>query len=87
MALCLNVLAMQAQEIFSADDSLRLKNHASEGVDYLSNLSVTSVQGQWIKADELVKNARKYHTEEETDSLIRNYIKERYPNGDVVAVF
>ncbi len=39
-------------------------------------LSGTGFYRQWIKADELVENAHKYHKQSETDSLIRNYLKE-----------
>lgn len=39
-------------------------------------LSGTGFYRQWIKADELVENAQKYHKQSETDSLIRNYLKE-----------
>ena len=39
-------------------------------------LSGTGFYGQWIKADDLVENARKYYKQEETDALIRNYLME-----------
>lgn len=39
-------------------------------------LSGTGFYGEWIKADELVENARKYHTAEETQQMLTNYLKE-----------
>lgn len=39
-------------------------------------LSGTGFYGEWIKADELVENAQKYHTAEETQQMLTNYLKE-----------
>ena len=39
-------------------------------------VSGTGFYNDWIKADEVIENANKYHTAEETDSILRNYLKE-----------
>ena len=158
MALCLNVLAVSAQQVSSVDNNFRLNIYVSEGIDdsgylihvfnhdgkpldrlanlpveekecsfttylddvYLADVIATSpadsawthirfpfVPGetaelkvmngssclsgtgfyrQWIRADELVENARKYHTEEETDSMLTNYLKQ-HGNEEGCAIY
>ena len=41
-----------------------------------SCLSGTGFYKQWMRADALVENVRNNHTEEETDSMLTNYLKE-----------